>query len=388
MKKILMGLMVLTISFVWASEAYATSQAARRTGLGCVVCHDGFPRLNAFGELYMRNGYRIPGLVASHDRLTLEDVGDWFGVRLNMDGVAWANGVGANPDTLSFGQDKWAQFFIMGPVADRFSFFTEIEITTHGTHYSWWKVGYHPNPNFNLVAGNLSPVDYSSFSNRLRILPAVKSATYGLKPSDGTGVSSVNASSARPGVQIHGELNNENIIYYTGVSNGRGQASGLINFWAGAKVYFPTDGQFTGSSVSATYYTGTDANGTDPTAPGYAENDFSWFMPAANLRVKRFDLQAYGRLISEDNKSFARNPMSEDYNGWGFTAAWMSENDLFQPAIQYDKSAGNSVKTKDVETLVTALSYFPLENIRLAGYFQADLVGDAHKFFVNFRMMF
>ena len=77
------------------------------------------------------------------------------------------------------------------------------------------------------------------------------------------------------------------------------------------------------------------------------------------------------------------NPMSEDYNGWGATAAWMSDSDLFQPAIQYDKSEGNSVNTKDVETLVAALSYFPLDNLRMAGYFQKDLVGDADKFFAG-----
>ena len=60
---------------------------------------------------------------------------------------------------------------------------------------------------------------------------------------------------------------------------------------------------------------------------------------------------------------------------------------IFQPALQYDKIDSSAV-TSEVETLVAAFSYFPLDNLRVAVYFQSDLVGDADKAFINLRMMF
>jgi len=392
MRRLLILLTVLTVSFLCAGDANATSQAARRTGLDCSTCHDGFPRLNSFGEAYMRAGYTIPDLATSNDkadgtkstkRLILDSVSDYFGVRLNVDAVSWADG-GTGDDSIAFGNDKWSQFFIMGPIADKFSFFTEIEITSGNTHHTWWKLGWHPNRKINVVIGNQSPIDHSSFSNRLRILPAVKSAAYGLTVSDGDGVNSVNASSARPGIQIHGDLG-EQFVYYTGISNGRGEDTSLINYWGGLRYYLPTDGAFEGTSFSATYYTGSDVDA----ATELIENDYSWWMPAANLRFNSLDIQVYGRLVTEDNRLFVAGPgvMSVDYDGFGATAGWLFRDGLFQPALQYDKIDGSAV-TSEVETLVAAFSYFPRDNMRAAIYYVSDLVGDADKAFINIRMMF
>ena len=392
MRRTLVCLTALAVSFIWVGDASATSQASRRTGLDCSTCHNGFPRLNSFGEAYMRAGYTIPDLMTSSDnadgtkspkRLVLDSVSDYFGVRLNVDAVSWVDG-GTGDDEVSFGNDKWSQFFIMGPIADQFSFFTEIEITTSNTHHSWWKLGWHPNRKVNVVLGNQSPIDHSSFSNRLRILPAVKSAAYGLTTSGGAGVNSVNASSARPGIQIHGEIG-EQFVYYTGISNGRGQDTSMLNYWGGLRYYLPTDGSFEGTSFSATYYTGSDLDA----ATEMIENDFSWWMPAANLRFNGFDLQVYGRLVTEDNRLFDPAPgvMSVDYDGWGATAGWLLRDGLIQPALQYDEIDGSAV-TSEVETLVAACSYFPRDNLRVAVYFQSDLVGDADKAFINVRMMF
>ena len=337
----------------------------------------------------MRAGYTIPDMATSSDgakskkRLVMESVSDYFGVRLNLDAVSWADG-GAGDDKVDFGNDNWTQFFIMGPIADEFSFFTEIQIDTHGTHHSWWKLGWHPSKKFNLVMGNQSPVDHSAFSNRLRILPAVKSAAYGLKVSDGDGVNSVNASSARPGIQIHGNLTDD-LVYYTGISNGRGLDSDMTNIWGGLRYYIPTDGAFEGSSVSLTHYSGSDLDAATETI----ENDYDWLMPAVNLRYNGFDLQVYGRMVTEDNRAFDPTPgvMSEDYDGWGATAGWMLKEGLFQPAIQYDKIDGSPV-TAEVETLLGAISYFPRDNLRVALYYVSDQVGDADKAFINLRMMF
>ncbi len=293
-----------------------------------------------------------------------------------------------------------------GNIADHWSFFTEIQITTSSTHHSWWKLGYHAdNQKFNVTLGNQSPVDHSSYSNRLRILPAVKSELYGLKTStdgadpDGPGVGfdaveSVNASSARPGIQVFGDVGK--FVYYAGIGNDRGDVSDAINTWGGLRWYLPTKGTLAGSSISATYYVGSDVDGV---GPAQVENDFSWWMPAVNIRAGGFDLQAYGRFVTEDNYNLydltipapppiPGNPaLEEDWDGWGLTAGWMI-NDRWQPAIQYDKIDMSTV-TSESEWITAALSYFPLENLRIAAYYRTDeVIDDNDRFFINLRMMF
>ena len=398
MKRVLVGVVLLAGCLFWVGDVGATSQFSRKEGISCSACHLGFPRLNEFGEKYMRAGYRVPDSKSVHagEKLSLESVSHYLGVRLNVDAVSWEDG---NPDsTVAFGNDKWAQFFVAGNVADKVSFFTEIELTSSNTHYSWWKLGYHgESQKFNVTVGNQSPVDHSAFSNRLRILPAVKSELYGLKTStdgadpDGMGgfdsVSSVNASSARRGIQGFGDLGH--FVYYAGISNGTGDVSDAINWWGGLRWYFPTEGKLAGSSISATYYLGSDVYGS---GPAQVENEFSWWMPALNIRAGGLDIQAYGRFVTEDNIGLVLPPtpeVEEDWDGWGLTAGWMI-NERWQPAIQYDKIDPNTIiPVTESEWVTVALSYFPLENLRIAAHYRSDeFVKDNDQFFVNIRMMF
>ena len=57
MKKcIILGLAVLAL----ARAAAAIPAFARKYGYSCEICHAPIPRLKAFGEQFMDNGYRIP----------------------------------------------------------------------------------------------------------------------------------------------------------------------------------------------------------------------------------------------------------------------------------------------------------------------------------------
>ena len=47
------------ITMLLPSSATATSQWSRKTGLSCNACHTVFPRLNAVGEDFLRNGYQM-----------------------------------------------------------------------------------------------------------------------------------------------------------------------------------------------------------------------------------------------------------------------------------------------------------------------------------------
>ncbi len=389
MKRFFVCLALLVSCLFWVGSVEATSQMSRKEDVSCNTCHAGFPRLNQFGEQYMRAGYKIPDTVSPHEskKLSLETVSDYFGVRLNVDAVKWKDGV--DDSEVAFGNDKWTQFFVAGNIADKWSFFTEIQIEKHGTHHSWWKLGYHAESGkFNVTVGNQSPVDHSAFSNRLRIMPAVKSELYGQSTTTG----GVNASSAREGVQVFGDLGD--FVYYAGISNDEGDVSDAINGWGGLRYYFPTEGSLVGSSVSATYYMGSDVSGTGPTQ---VENDFSWWMPAVNIRAGKLDLQAYGRFVSEDNLTLVLPPateLDEDWEGYGLTAGYMI-NDEWQAAIQFDSIDQEDVITSALlparksEWLTAALSYFPLENLRVAAYYRDDSErDDNNEFFVNIRMMF
>jgi hypothetical protein len=44
-----------------SSESYAIPAFARKYKTSCATCHVGFPKLNAFGEAFRRNGYQFPG---------------------------------------------------------------------------------------------------------------------------------------------------------------------------------------------------------------------------------------------------------------------------------------------------------------------------------------
>lgn len=43
----------------WGAQALAIPAFARKTGLACSACHEVWPRLNDFGQLFRDNGYRL-----------------------------------------------------------------------------------------------------------------------------------------------------------------------------------------------------------------------------------------------------------------------------------------------------------------------------------------
>src|ERR1700687_4200824 len=62
MKKIVY-LLILASFFVLigSEESSAIPAFARKYNTSCATCHTGFPKLNAFGDAFRRNGYQFPG---------------------------------------------------------------------------------------------------------------------------------------------------------------------------------------------------------------------------------------------------------------------------------------------------------------------------------------
>lgn len=62
MKHLVFSLLLTAILLVLGAEAaYSIPAFARKYKTSCATCHTGFPKLNAFGESFRRNGYQFPG---------------------------------------------------------------------------------------------------------------------------------------------------------------------------------------------------------------------------------------------------------------------------------------------------------------------------------------
>jgi hypothetical protein len=61
MKRIMFLLSVVVLLLAAGEQAYSLPAFARKYKTSCATCHVGFPKLNAFGEAFRRNGYQFPG---------------------------------------------------------------------------------------------------------------------------------------------------------------------------------------------------------------------------------------------------------------------------------------------------------------------------------------
>ncbi|KZC24524.1 hypothetical protein RHOFW104T7_07895 [Rhodanobacter thiooxydans] len=50
-------------------SASAMPEFARRYNLSCAACHSAFPRLNKFGEVFVKNNMRLPNWMETADQL-------------------------------------------------------------------------------------------------------------------------------------------------------------------------------------------------------------------------------------------------------------------------------------------------------------------------------
>ncbi len=53
-------LLIVTFLLLGTAPSYSIPAFARKYKTSCMTCHNGFPKLNAFGEAFRRNGYQFP----------------------------------------------------------------------------------------------------------------------------------------------------------------------------------------------------------------------------------------------------------------------------------------------------------------------------------------
>ncbi len=60
MKRLLFFISAIVIFVAFTEQSYSIPAFARKYKTSCQTCHNGFPKLNAFGEAFRRNGYQFP----------------------------------------------------------------------------------------------------------------------------------------------------------------------------------------------------------------------------------------------------------------------------------------------------------------------------------------
>jgi hypothetical protein len=426
------------LAMMMPDAARATSQWTRKTGRSCQSCHTVFPRLNISGENYLRNGYQLesshrkaPTKVSSLDNPApaeaqqeekveearrgtfIESVNNLFGFRLNMTPVmlethSLQKDAGADKtNRVTIGSPVWIQMFVAGSFYKDISFFSELEYAQSAFKFNWFYFNFTNLAQsrwVNFQVGNISPLEFASYPNRLPQLPNIKGEVFLIKSSNGAGEESIDMSSSRPGIQYYGR--NAWGLVYAGISPGTKAAdvNQFKQYWAGL-VLRATDrvGDFEGTSATFHYYRGTDTKYTgqetaDPQIP-QVENSFTRFSPQVNIRYReQVDVQAAYVMGKDDNRGLVANSTGEfKYKGVAFEGGYMPRR-MVHLGVHYDKySSDNKLPTGkpviEFHRIVPAVTYVINQNFRASVYYEKNLLDipsaqKVDKLYLNLRTMF
>jgi hypothetical protein len=402
----------IVIALTIPDRVGATSQWTRKTGLSCNTCHSVFPRLNPFGEEFLRNGYQLKTHKERQEEETtklVDELGNLLGFRVNVTPIMYEtnslqvgfDSVAKKPEMAgrwTFGQPNWIQFFAAGSIQKDISFFSELEYAPSGFKFNWFYFNFtnlFGTKLANLQVGNISPMEFASYPNRLPQLPALKSEAMLIKASDGKGEESVDMSSARPGIQYYGRT--DWALLYAGLSPGTSgrDINEFPQYWGGLVFQIPEDAVegFDGTNLTVHYYAGTDTKLTGRQG-GALENQFTRLSPQLNVRYdEALDLQ-FAYIIGEEKNRFFKEPTTGDipvwkFTGYGLEAGYMPTEDI-QLAVHYDYYKYED-DTKQFHRIVPAFTYVLNQNIRGTVYYEQDLgpgQNKVAKIYLNMRTMF
>jgi hypothetical protein len=415
-----LGIVIAAALLAWPWQAGAVSQWSRKYNEPCSTCHTIFPRVNYYGERYLRNGYQKPdaeegdgdkvGKKPLGDKLVIGKVEDWLGARLNVTPIAAkTNAITVNGEKrtqTTLGNPNWLQLFVSGTIYKDVSIFIENEFTGSAFKFNWYYLGFHnlAGDLANVQIGNISPLLFASYQNRLPVFPMVRNEAMRIKGSalagTGAGASAdaLDTSSARPGIQYYGEA--APLVWWAGISPGSkgSDVNQFLNYWVGTRFEIVEDWEsaFEGSSVSLFYQGGTD---TTATANPQLTNDYVRISPSLNVRMGKLDVQAgyvYGR---DDNITLTAVPTRGRFDGWTALVAYVGDSS-WVPGIQWDvtdieEPAPVTDKYVEMNRVTPNLTYMLRENLRVTAYFAVDMLKDSpthpdeqHEFILNIRTMF
>lgn len=395
-------LFVANLFLLLPQDAEAVSQWARKYQVDCTMCHTSFPRLNYFGEKFLRNGFQMPddepdGDTEGKDKISndlfIDKVGNWFGARLSLTPMLYKTNDltvdGEKEGSFNIGNSNWLQLFVAGSIFKNVSIFIEQEFEVDGSKFSWFHL-YFTNladTYVNFQVGKLSPVDFTPFPDRLRMWG--KSDVLNVKSSGGKGENSVTIRQSRPGIQYYGYKGS--LVWFAGIDNGK-NASDLDrqkNYWAGLRFELPgsVKSNFEGSSVGFHYYSGTD---TKNFTTARIENDFRRYTFSANSRyMEKFDIQATYQIGEDDNYTLADTPVATKFQGITISGGyWVYP---FYVVVQYDQITSDDLPGLEMKKLSPSIWFFTRENFKtgLAVRFDlSDAEAKKHEYALQIRTMF
>lgn len=398
-------LFLTTILLFSSRDAEALSQWARKYRVPCTTCHTSFPRLNYFGEQFMRNGFQWPDGAPDGDKegkeelsgnLFIDQVGNWLGARLSLTPLEFKTNDltvnGSSEDSFNVGNANWLQLFVGGSIFKDVSIFIEQEFESGSSKFSWYQliftnVGAKNLVNFQL--GKVSPVDFTPFSDRLRMWK--KSDILNVKSSAKAAGSenAMNIRSSRPGIQYYGYQGP--LLWFAGVDNGKDSSDTDTNknMWGGLRLEVTDDmkSNFEGSSVGFHYYSGKDS---DTTATARVENDFRRYTVAANIRYgEHHDLQLTYQYGEDDNYDLAATAAKKDFQGFTIVGGYWAAP--WYAILQYDEISSSDIQSIEVNKISPSIWYFLRENFKAGVTSTLDVSGATrkkHEVALEIRTMF
>jgi hypothetical protein len=133
-KRLLSSLAVLLATLIGAGRAVAIPAFARLYGVSCSMCHDPIPRLSAFGEMFVGNGYRFyPGQLPPDRMATGDPLLTLPGrLRLAMRLDAYAMAYSGGQAVTDFQTPYSLKIISGGPLSDHLSYYIYFMLSEAG----------------------------------------------------------------------------------------------------------------------------------------------------------------------------------------------------------------------------------------------------------------
>lgn len=414
------------------SDVWAVTSFSRMYNMGCTACHSTMPRLNYFGEKLMLRGNEL-------DRMSVSDLpkqhaevpegvsctschndgnkGDEVGAKRISPGLflhkvsnllsfrAKFTALSVETNKLTEGGEKktrvtagkgdWIQFWVAGPIAKNITIRVEAELAEgksvglHNYAVAFSNLLGTPDGILNLRVGGFTHGEWLSISDQKRAF-SPHFDIYEFSSARGAGEDTFKVAGAEPAIEVYGYKGQ--LVYQVGVSNGKSVAdvNSDMNYWGTVKLYVATAGEFAGSSVSASYVTGTDSKSSALTT--IQKDDFRRYIVSSGLRRGPLDLAGSYVWGADDNWDLATG-LDNEFKG-GFAQILYTATDKLTPGLIYQRISSDDPKFEK-HHLLMGLNYYLRQNLFLSTYYDHDLRSTSpsypdrqHAFVIQFRGMF
>lgn len=424
------GVAVLTMGL--AQQAHAVTSFSRLYKMGCTGCHSTTPRLNYFGEKLMLRGNELDRMSVSdlprrhaevdagtsctscHNdgskgdevgateispALALHKVSNLLSFRVKLTALSVETKKltegGKKKTRVTAGKGDWIQFWVAGPIAKNISVRAEAELTDgksvglHNYAVAFSNLFGSPEGVLNLRVGGFTHGEWLSISDQKRAFsPHFDILEF--KSAKGTGEDTYKVAGAEPALELYGY--NGPLVYQVGGSNGKSatDVNSDLNYWGTAKLYLATAGAFAGSSISASYVTGTDSKNS--ALATIQKDDFRRYIVSGGLRRGPLDLAGSYVRGKDDNWNLATG-LENEFEG-GFAQLLYTATDKFTPGAIYQRISSDDPAFEKTHVLVGTNCYLR-QNLFVSTYYDRDLrptgpsyPDQQHAFVVQFRGMF